>query len=145
VDFAFLRDNFGNPLPAAAPAPALPAVIEPAAVAAAAVADPEIATVEALASRDVPFDDAQGKQAAPAVDLLALSEVEGLAELPSAAGYISGPQAMPSDLRTTTREFAATAEHDLRPLRDDPASDGASDDLLVDVLEDSYELLAAGF
>jgi hypothetical protein len=65
---------------------------------------------------------------APAVDLLA--------ELPSAAGYLSEPQSISGNSPTTGLQFAATSEYDLRPLTDDPAA-GGEDDLLVDVLAES--------
>ena len=133
VDFAILRDNMGNTLPGApaaaaeAPAAAVQTSVEPIAPAAAPAVP-----VASQAPDDGDVDDGfiAAAASAPDIDLLVVS--------PSSAGYIPGPQAISADLPATARQLAATAEYDLRPLRDDSATDGQTDDLLVDVLEDSY-------
>ena len=89
-------------------------------VAAATLVDPAIA---------ISADDTPVVNSAVAVDLLMPSQ--------SAAGYISGAQAISVGLPATMLYRVATAEYDLRPLGDDPASDGEGDELLVDVLAES--------
>ena len=138
TDFAIVRGNFGNTLPIPSFPPAAPeAVVESglgvlSVAAAATLVDPEIAIVEALAPRDVkaaPGRRTPNNDAAAAFDLLD--------ELSSAAGDISGAQAISIGSRATTLYRAATAEYDLRPLSDDLATDGEADDLLADILAES--------
>jgi len=111
TDFAIMRGNSGNTLPAAAP-----------------VAAPASSVVPVVSQTLVNNNDASdtpivAAAAGPAVDLLALSLSNGLMELPSPAGYISESQAISFDSSTTTPYRAATAAYDLRPLGDDLVSD----------------------
>jgi hypothetical protein len=126
TDFATLRDNFGDTLPTAPAATGeleLDVLSEPTEAAAAALMDPATATSD---------DDALVVSSAPAVDLLMPSLLALSGSKGSAGGDISEPRAR----STATPQLAATGEYDLRPLSDDPASDGEGD-LLVDVLAES--------
>jgi len=121
-DFAILRRNFGNTLPAAAPAAALQAAAESITAAAAPVV-PVVS--QPLDEND---DSIAIIASAPAIDLIA--------ESPSAASYISGPQAISGGSSAATLQLAAPSAYDLRPLGDDlPA--GEADDLLADILAES--------
>ena len=126
TDFAILRNNLGNTLPAPAPAAVLQAVIEPIAAAAAPVV-PSVS--QPLGdNNDASGDVIATVASAPAVDLLA--------ESPSAGGYISGAQAISGSRPATTLYRAATAEYNLRPLGDDLAT-GGEGDLWADILAES--------
>ena len=88
--------------------------------------------------RHVPFDGAQGKQAAPGrrtPNNDTAPTIDLLMALPD--GDISGVQAISGGLSATRLQRAATAGYDLRPLRDDPPTDGQTDDLLADILAES--------
>jgi hypothetical protein len=120
TDFATLRANVGNTLPAPAPV-------------AAPIAE---STTLATTAVDQPLDDNYASDdslatAAPG------SAVYLLAELLSPGRYIPGPELISVGSPAATLQRAATAEHDLRPLSDDMASDGESDDLLADILAES--------
>jgi hypothetical protein len=56
-----------------------------------------------------------------------------LTESLSTDEYVSEPQA----ISATTQQYAATGEYDLAPLGGEPASDAATDDLLIDILAES--------
>ena len=126
ADFAITRANFGNMLPPAAPAAALQAAGEPIA----AVAAPVVPVVShPLGNNNDASDDSIAAAAsAPAIDLLA--------ESPSAAGYVSGSQAISGGPSAMTLYRAATVEYDLRPPSDDLLA-GEADDLLADILAES--------
>ena len=124
VDFAILRDNFGGTLPAA-PAAALQAAGEPISSAATPVA-PVVG--QPLDNRDMNYESIAATVFAPSIDLLMPS--------PSAIGHVSGLQPISVGLPATMQQLAATVEHDLRPLKDDPAMNEA-DDLLADILDES--------
>ncbi|MDP6542587.1 MAG: SdrD B-like domain-containing protein [Phycisphaerae bacterium] len=67
-----------------------------------------------------------------------------LMELPSAADYISEPQAIAFRSSATTLQRAATTAYDLRPLSDAPEAGAPGDDLLADILAEAA-LLAVGY
>jgi hypothetical protein len=122
ADFAIIRGNLGNTLPAAAP-PATPIAAAPA---------PVVPVISQLLDNDensANTDPIAAAASAPAIDLLI--------ESPSANAYIPGAQAISRRLPTTTLYRAATAGYDLRPLSDDLAADSLADDLLIDVLAES--------
>ena len=79
-------------------------------------------------TRNANDDSIAAAASAPAIDLLA--------ELPSAVGYISGPQPLSAGSSAATLYREATGEYDLRPLGDDPATDGEGD-LVADILAES--------
>ena len=124
-DFAILRRNFGNTLPAAEPAAALQAAAESITAAAAPVV-PVVS--QRLDENDANDDSIAIIASAPAIDLLV--------ESPSAAGCISGPQAISGGSSATMLQRAATSAYDLRPMGGDLVT-GEGDDLLADILAES--------
>ena len=140
ADFAIMRGRFGDtvPLPtfpatapetpAAAPSPALQAVIEPIAQAAAPVLPVVSQPLDGRDVHNANDDSIAAAASAPAVDLLM--------EPPSAAGYISGSQAISVGSSATMLHRAVTGGYDLRSLSDD-LSAGRGDDLLADILAES--------
>ena len=117
MDFAILRDSFGNTLPA--PAPAVAPEASPA------------APVAALQAAGEPI----AATAAPVVPVVSQPLDDLLVESPSLAGYISGPQPISAGSSAIKLYRAAMREYDLRPF-DDLATDG-QDDLLADILAES--------
>ena len=129
-DFGILRDNFGNTLPAA-PAVALQAAGEPITAVAAPVAS---VVSHPLDDRDAP--NANNASEDPIATAAFEPAIDLLAELTSAAGYVSGLQEISAGRPAATQQRAATAEYDLRPLRDDPPA-GETDELLAGILAES--------
>ena len=140
LDWSVVLANRGALLPVDDPVAPVVAAGQGAALAAGASGEiltvnasvtPPVVPIVTLPPEDDDSDDSiAAVLPAPAVDLLHV-------ESPSAAGYISGPQAISVGLPATTLYRAATGEYDLRPLGDDIASDASGDDLLVDVLAES--------
>ena len=132
-DFAIIRNNFGNtlpvPAPVGAPVAALPAAGEPIAGAAAPMIPIVSQPLDGRDANNANDDSIATISPAPAVDLLTESF--------SVKSYIPVPQLPFASLPATTFHRAATDEYDLRPLCDDPASDGEGDDLLADILAES--------
>jgi hypothetical protein len=118
TDFEIMRGSFGNTLQAAAPASVVPVVSQPI----------RQAHDKPLGDRDANDASIAAMETPPAID--------PPAQWPSAGGYISEPQPISVGLSATTLYRAATGEYDLRPLSDDPATDGQGD-LLADILAES--------
>ena len=144
-DFAIVRGAKGKSvltptIPPAAPGAVVESGLGAFAVAAAAtLVDPETPIVKTVAPRHVkaaPGRRTPNNDAAAGIDLLVESPLALSGSKGSAAGYISGAQAISGGSSATMVYREATGEYDLRPPGDDPAA-GEADDLLVDVLEEA--------
>ena len=82
-------------------------------------------------------DELIAAAAAPIVPVVSQPLDDLLAELPSAAGDISGHQPISGGPSAMKLYRAAMGEYDLQPLRDDLATGGQADDLLADILAES--------
>jgi hypothetical protein len=80
-------------------------------------------------------DPGDTRACAPMVPVIS-QPLDLLMQSPSAAGYISEPQAISIGSSATTLQRAVTGEYDLRPLGDDLVA-GQADDLLADILAES--------
>ena len=125
ADFAILRSNFGNSLLAPAMEPEAP------------LAAVDVHPLDGSNRENASGDSITALASATAVDLLAMSLSNRLAESPSPDGYIPKYQPISVGSPATTLQHAATGEYDLRPLDDDPPTDSEADDLLADILTES--------
>jgi len=131
ADLATMRGAIGNSvsipsLPSAAPGAIVESPLDTLAVPAAVTSvNPETTTDQSTVIPSTALRTSSNQltanDAAAGIDLLGGSL--------SAAGYISGSQAISFGSSATRLQRAATAAYDLRPLRDDPASDGQATDL----------------
>jgi len=146
-DFAAIRANFGNTLPAPAPEAAEAPVAEPL-VSAVSQPQPTHEPIEAPAIPSAPAASPVASQPLESVEdayddlIIAASPVPAVdsqTPVPLPDIRIAELEAISADLPAAPRYYATTTEYALRPLTDDPAA-GDGDDLLADILAES-ELL----
>ena len=132
ADFTIIKSNLGR------------TQTQPAAAPSAAHQDAVLGAVENTDDDGSALIPVAHAASIPPADLLARSKTpdgietrrwNGLIELPSLPGDFCGPLPMNED--SSVPYNTATAEYDLRPLGDDPATAGQTDDLLADILAES--------
>jgi len=145
ADFAIMRGNFGNTLPAASAAPeAAAAALQAAGESIAAAPAPMVPVVgqpirPLRQAQGKPLDghDANNANDDSIASAVSAPAIDPFAESLSPTSYISAPQPMSVGSSATTPHRAATGGYDLRSLSDDLGTDGQADEVLADILAES--------